>query len=222
MSWSRLLRGVRPAGQPVLLGGPGAEAPAEAPHGGPSREELEAQRREAAEAAERQRLHEATRQQGYAQGLAQAQAETQAELERLAGLVRGALSAYDEAVRATEDQLVELALAIAEKLARTGLQVDADALHALVRTALQHVGRTASAVIRAHPDDCRRLEPFEDELRRLLAPDVRFTIAEDPDIASGSGCVIRTGAGEVDARIETQLEEVAAELLSRSSHAARD
>ena len=222
MSWSRLLRGVRAADQPVLLGAPSAQTLIEGGDEGPGQAELERRRREAEEAGERQRLREEARERGYAEGLAQARAETQGEIERLAGLVQGAVSVYEEAVRATEDRLVELALAIADKLARAQLQVDSDGLRVLVRAALKHVGRTASAVIAVHPEDRDRLEPFEGELRALLAPDTRFTIAGDPDIAPGGGCVIRTDAGEVDARIESQLEEVAAELLRRPNHAARD
>ena len=91
-----------------------------------------------------------------------------------------------------------------------------------MQAALQGVGATAGVTLRVHPDDRRSLEPFEDRLRAQLESGVEFTIQDDGALAPGGGCVIETTAGQIDASIDTQLNELASHLLNRAGDAPHD
>lgn len=219
MSSFRVLRGVRAAahsivvGEHVVDGSEEAEAEARAA----------AERERAAEAAtERERLRTEAERAGHAEGRARAEQETQAQLERLTSLLDGAIGEYTDAVRASQDDLVELALAIGAKLARTSLQVDPAGLQRLVEAALEHVGQTARVIVRVHPDDHAWLAAHEQDLRARLKSGAELDVQADPGLEPRTGCVIQTVSGKIDPRFETQLEEISAELLGHAAHADDD
>ena len=210
MSSSRILRGVRAVARSIVVGEHNVD-------GGVMAEtdvRATAERERAAEqAAERERLRAEAARAGHAEGRARAEEETETQLERLTTLVDGASVEYANAVRASEDDLVELALAIGEKLARTSLQIDPAGLHRIVGAALEHVGRTARVTVRVHPDDHEWLAAHEQDLRARLRAGAELDIQADPGIEPRAGCLIQTVSGEIDPRFETQLEEIRAELL---------
>jgi flagellar biosynthesis/type III secretory pathway protein FliH len=59
---------------------------------------------------------------------------------------------------------------------------------------------------RLNPDDLRTIESSRDQLRKIGEPlPEELVLCADPGIARG-GCVLESAAGQVDARMETQLE----------------
>ena len=216
MSSSRILRGVGAAARSIVVGdhaidgGQGAEAEPGA---------VAERQRAAEQATERERLRAEAERAGHAEGRARAEQETQDQLERLTTLLDGAIVEFTDAVRASQDDLVELALAIGAKLARTSLQVDPAGLQRLVGAALEHVGQTARVTVRVHPDDHARLAAHEQDLRGRLQAHAELDIQADPGLEPRTGCVIQTVSGEIDPRFETQLEEISAELLGHAADA---
>lgn len=114
-----------------------------------------------------------------------------------------------EIVSHVESDLVELAMQIAKKVVRREVSVDRDIALTLVRVSLSKLNQRTAAKVHLNPEDLSFVQKHNDEL------DFRGTLEliEDPSISVG-GCLIHTENGDVDARIESQFDEIAFGLLA--------
>ncbi|MCC7010571.1 MAG: hypothetical protein IT184_17310 [Acidobacteria bacterium] len=127
----------------------------------------------------------------------EARARLAAALEDLAGLRVGLM-------RRAERELVELAVAIAERVIRRELEIDPDLLQLIARVAIDRLGERASAVVHLNPADHRRLSAG-DALGGI-------DLVADPDVPAG-GCLVVSPSGEINAGIEAQVREISRELI---------
>jgi len=147
---------------------------------------------------------------GYAQGEragAEAAARRgEATLRRLAQTVEQLAGLRTELVQKTEHQVVELALAIGERILQRELALDRELLIAMARVALDRLGENTSATIRLNPDDYAFIgaeaRPGDGSSLRIVA---------DPIVSSG-GCLVQSDFGLIDVGIEAQLGEMASAL----------
>ena len=137
------------------------------------------------------------------------------KIESLQAMLTGAfeeLSRLQAKIRHdSEKEIVELALAVAEKVVRKELSSAREAVADVVREAIKKVEHQQDILIRVNPADMQFLDPS-----RLPSADpsgqsnsIRFRIEADDNISSG-GCYIETEGGDVDARLETQLDIIRA------------
>ncbi|MBS2032831.1 MAG: type III secretion system stator protein SctL [Deltaproteobacteria bacterium] len=120
-----------------------------------------------------------------------------------------------ELLKATEPEVVKLAMKAAERIIGAELATDEDTILRIVAKAIEQLRQSKELIIRANPDD---VEILRREKRKLLEhigrlKDIGFR--EDPAVQRG-GCVIETEAGTVDAQLSTQLELLQRALLGES------
>jgi flagellar assembly protein FliH len=109
-----------------------------------------------------------------------------------------------QVVRETENTLITLALAAAQKLV-ADLPISAELVAAVVRDALAQVEGAEQFTVRLHPAD---LELLQKAASPLLAPENEareFRFVASPDVTRG-GCLVQTRFGTVDARRETKMD----------------
>lgn len=193
------------------------------------RAELMAQA-QAEAAALKERARAEGQQQGYAQGLVKAREEVRGELipvlKKFAAETQGLLNHRAEILRASEREILELALLIGKKVLHAELRLHPEAVAQVVRHALGRAIGWGRVSVLANPEDCALLEEVKDSLAGGLEG---VTIAEfvpAPSIARG-GCALQSNLGEVDVRLELQvgeveraLREVLGERLEASAEAA--
>lgn len=175
---------------------------------------------------EAERLHEEARRQGYEEGYAagyqEAQAAVQAQMaaqvERLTALAGHATAEVRAALREAEGQLVQLALAIAERIILREARLDRSILVALASRALEELDAGVTARVRVHPDDIPVLEPWEARLNGEGRA-ARVELVPDQRVAPG-GCIVEAGSAVVDAQLQTLLREAAAVLSDVTSRDA--
>lgn len=172
-------------------------------------------RKEAARAAQdvEARLGEAReegRREGLAEGTARGRQEAEARVREAVQLVEkvaSRLSAEREAVLANaEEDLLRLAIAVASRVVRREVSADREVVVRILGDALRRASPLEDVVVRLHPADYRMLR----EAPGLLAglSEIRhFELVEDRRVGQG-GCLIETGSGAIDARLETALEEI--------------
>ncbi len=178
--------------------GGGAPAPAPAPAG----PDLEAMRREAFEAG--REAGRAERPPGEAEARAAATRLLEAAARELA-------ESRVEYLRAQRGALVELAVAIAERILDREVSTDPAALVASVEAALDAVPDEEPAVVHLAPADHASLCAGEGEAPAVLA---RHGVEVAADAALAPGDVrVRAGAARVDARRERLLERIREALL---------
>merc|ERR1712000_150670 len=74
-------------------------------------------------------------------------------------------------------------------------------------SALQFAVGSETLEIRVNPGDVQKLDPHRDEFYSLMKQLERLDIVEDPEISRG-GCVVLSNLGQIDLRLETQLNQV--------------
>ncbi len=210
MSRENVLHGARLAGEPVSVGV--AELAPELECGWGFAARREPRVHTARELA-------AARAAAHAEGLAQGEAlGREAERANLAHALRllAEITQRCSAERATllhraRRDLMQLALAMAEKLARRSLTLDRGAALRALRDALRHAGRAQLIVVRLHPDDAALLRDSETRSALAVAPATAFEVREDPTVTAG-GCLIETPELHIDATLDGLLARFAQAL----------
>jgi flagellar assembly protein FliH len=153
---------------------------------------------------------------GYAQGekagMEAGAKRTDAVLRRLGETIDELAGLRRQILHHSEQQLVQLAIALARRIVRRELAADDELLGALARVALERLGEARPATIRLNPQDFAR--STAGRLEQWAAAHV--SVVPDPNVGRG-GCVVESPFGFVDAGIEAQLQELAGALLE-STH----
>jgi flagellar assembly protein FliH len=165
---------------------------------------------------EQQRLLSEAEAAGRAAGLAAAKKEIDAQRKQIEEHARGlkaALEALSRPLAEVEDvvheQIATLAMMLARALVKRELRADPAQVIAIVRetVALLPAG-TQGVRVALNPVDAA-------EVRERLAvsgPDRAWSIVDDPALGTGD-CRVHTDYAEIDARIESRLQQSLAVLL---------
>jgi flagellar assembly protein FliH len=161
---------------------------------------------------------------GRAAGLAAARAEIDAGQRQLAHTIRtleSALQALSRPLAQVDDavhtQIATLAVALARSLLRRELRVDPAQVIAIVRDTVALLPVSARGVrVLLHPEDAALVR----ERLNVAGPEQAWSVVDDPVLSRGD-CRVHTEFAEIDARIDTRLNEAMALLLGDERGAPR-
>ena len=111
-----------------------------------------------------------------------------------------------------EQSFVVLAVKLAEKVIRREIELQPELVKDTVRMALETVSKTTNVVIRVSPQDISIIEDLKSSLSDLLGRFTSVSITPDESVSRG-GCIVQSERGRVDARIETQIDRIARDIL---------
>jgi flagellar assembly protein FliH len=153
---------------------------------------------------------------GYEAGMAKAKAEMdgqvnelKARVQKLDKLLHFMSRPLEELDADVEKMLLQLTLSVGKQLARRELRVDPSQVIAIIRESLQELPTAArQARVHLHPEDASIVR------ERLAEPtsERAWTIVEDPTMSRG-GCVVKTETSRIDARLESRINTVIANVL---------
>jgi flagellar assembly protein FliH len=125
-----------------------------------------------------------------------------ATIEQISGL-------SNEITKNVEPEVVELALHIAKKIVGREVTIDREIALTLVKVSLSKLHNRSIAEVHLNPEDFNFVENNREKL------DFRgsLKLVEDISISVG-GCLIHTETGDIDARIESQFDEISHGLLN--------
>jgi flagellar assembly protein FliH len=107
---------------------------------------------------------------------------------------------------------VRLAAAIAERLLGSELRLKPELAREMIREALQLAVGAPRIRVHLHTDDASLLGTQAADVVRALAACGEAEVVADNSLTRG-GCLIETQHGQIDARIETVMDRIVAELL---------
>jgi flagellar assembly protein FliH len=151
---------------------------------------------------------------GLERGLAEARARTEQAVEAFAAAERSLAELHDRYVAETEAAAVDLAFQIAEKVIGATIASDREAVLGVVSGALLRTTDRDHLVLEVNPGDFELVRDSAAELAARLGGISRMEVVSERRVEAG-GCVVRTEAGEIDARVSSQLERVR-QLLSEA------
>ena len=159
-----------------------------------------------------QRYQEESYQRGLQDGKSLAERGLLNVFKSLRTAAEEMLQAREKLLRDSEDDLLQLSMAVARKIINREVTQDRQMVLRLVVLAIENLSEKDALVIRVHPDDHALLTSgLKDQVSRELAA-VSFSFKSDPGLEIGS-CQIETKRGTVDAGFEAQLDEVYRRLL---------
>lgn len=142
--------------------------------------------------------------EGYRRGTAQARADLEAEWQKLGRLATLLAEAQQQQATHAAELAAEFAYTVTCRVLGPQALV-ADSVRSAAETVLAQSQHTAR-VLRVHPQDAALLE-------RLLTQHPGLTVRADPVVTLG-GCILEHGDGTLDARLETQLDELKRAVLA--------
>lgn len=149
---------------------------------------------------------------GKAEGLKEGQAQSREEIERFKSVLENLQAQWEDHYKNTDLWLVDLVLAVAQRVVGAAAQaVQAPVLQA-VRECLDYLQDKTRVVIRVNPEDLEVVRRHRNDWLESLEGIEQLLIEGDADISRG-GCVVETPKGDVDAQIEERLERLRTALV---------
>jgi type III secretion system HrpE/YscL family protein len=167
----------------------------------------EAQARAAAVVAAAEEEREAKLRQGFEQGYEEGAA-------RWAAAVRAAQSSVRAAMERGREEVLRLALRVAEKILRQRIDQAPESILPMIDEALRSLQgqQQLRVVLRAHPEDRAVLEARRAHWLDHFPAIASLAVVPDEGVGRG-GCRLESEHGSVDATIETQIRVVERHLL---------
>jgi len=148
----------------------------------------------------------------FAQGRAEGRAAGRDEITTAARYLLEAASSLATQrahwLKQAESDLVELALAIATRVIRTEVECGQGVARRLAEVGLARLSECPRLTVRLHPEDVVAVAEALGTTRDGLS------IVADPEMSRG-GAVVEGELGKLDARLETQLDEIRRAMLGQ-------
>jgi len=159
--------------------------------------------------------HQEGYQQGYTEGMLKGKEDILAEMQQTIDQTnetnhQSIVDAKEEIKKMmldAERQIVDIALAVARKILAYEISENPMVVLPLVKTALAKVCDQEEVVIRVSVDDLDAVLLAKNDLQTMVGREQALKIIVDSTITGGS-CIIDTSYGTVDARIDTQFENI--------------
>jgi len=117
-----------------------------------------------------------------------------------------------EIIEKIEGQIIMLAIAIAEKIINQEVATRQEIISGVLKGALKNIAETDGMKIRINPQDFRYMIEIKKDFLQSFDGLRNVVFEEDASIKRG-GAIIETMFGEVDARLESQLQEIKAAMF---------
>lgn len=152
---------------------------------------------------------------GHAQGRAEGREEAQKVFSAFGKAVQDCVGQRETLLREAELHITDMILKIARKLTFDTARLDPEITAGIVKGAIDTLIDKRNISVRVHPDHLPVLEQSIDEFKSMSTEIRDLQIEADPRVGFG-GCFIRTPAGDIDARLESQFEIIEDTLRDES------
>ncbi len=153
---------------------------------------------------------------GYAQGREEGfkaeKSEAERLVQRLHTIIERTMDKREEILNNTETQIVELVLLISRKVVKTISENQKSVIISNIAQALRKLKTRSDIIIRVSIADLELAGEHLQEFTDMVENAKNISIVEDTTVDRG-GCVIETDFGEIDARIQSQLNELEEKIL---------
>lgn len=149
--------------------------------------------------------------QGYQEGLARAEAELRQQydsmLQEASQILEQSYVLKQQIIQESEPFLIELSCSIAEKIVDRQLTLESEWVIELIQKVLSRRREKGIIALCVSPSQFSYIQDAREELLLHLDSQAELQIIPDASVQD-RGCVIRSSFGSIDARIDTQLNEI--------------
>jgi len=145
--------------------------------------------------------------EGFSKGFEDTNKDFNKLLDKLKKILAETMNRRNEIIDSSEGQLIDVAILIAKRVVKMLTERDKGIVIRNIQEALRRVKGRTKITIRVNIDDLEISARHKDEFYQMLDKIEGVTVLEDPNVDVG-GCLIETDFGDIDARINTQLNEI--------------
>ena len=156
--------------------------------------------------------------EGQARGLEEGQAQSHDEIVRFQSMLSALAGRWGDVFKTADQDLVELAMAIAHNLVGGLVDKYEDLVLGAVRDCMTHLQDRSRVVIRVHPDDLGIVREHREEWQQAFERIESLVVEADETIGRG-GCLVETPSGDIDAQIESRLAKLQGALMEAVQNA---
>ncbi|MGM8211755.1 flagellar assembly protein FliH [Virgibacillus sp. W0430] len=160
-------------------------------------------------------------QAGFEQGKLECISKYEEQIEKANALTRAATKDYYTTVEESRDTIIQLAIHTAEKILKGKLTDDPALFLPIVKTAITEMKELSKISIYLHPDDYEFVLKQKDDLIKSLDGDTKLSIYMDQKLAKND-CLIVHPNGQIDAGVDTQLQQIARALQEVSTESEHE
>ncbi len=169
---------------------------------------------------EMEQVHQQRYEEGHADGVAAKEDEAREAVERLEALHQSLLQERGQVLIGAEVVLVDLAVALAQRVTGMQIELDPKVLARVMRNALEHLSEHSNLVVKVHPEDLQIANKFAAVWVEKVSQDAVLKV-EVSDHVDRGGCMIEGREENVDARINEQFD-VLHEVLRAAVYAKKE
>ncbi|WP_043930474.1 FliH/SctL family protein [Bacillus sp. EB01] len=149
---------------------------------------------------------------GKRQGEEEARMEYALKLEQAQAVLDDAFQQKESIITEAEPFLLELSTVIAEQIVKHELETSPEWMIELIKQHILRFKEKEYITVCVHPEDFEFINSQRGHLIAVVNGETEIKIVPDHSVGE-KGCVIRTAYGSVDARIDTQIEEIKKVIL---------
>lgn len=167
--------------------------------------------------AEVESIRSSAYREGYEAGLHQLDCDRQEMAERVLQIEADAVDEIERFWTKIDPELLKLSVEIAEKVVRRHIEETDGFVLTTVKEGIRQLRDRQDLKIRVNPKDYKLMREEKDDVISSCDGIRNLEIIDDRRVDEG-GCIIESGNGDLDARIETQLSEVEKALMEASRY----
>ena len=160
---------------------------------------------------ERQQAYNQGFKDGHKQGLDKGHKEAQQVIDNFNTLIKDAVSQREILYEEAHRKILELVLQIARKVTFETARVDPEVTAGIIAGTIEKLVDKSRIIIKVHPDHLPIIEQQIDRFKGDSTVVKEIAIEPDKRVRYG-GCFIETPTGDIDARVDSQLDIIAEEL----------
>lgn len=146
--------------------------------------------------------------QGEKDGLEMGAKKLEKIFERIHGIMENMVAYRQEFVKKYEKEMLRLVSAVAGKVVRGTAKLDKQIVRESILEAFNLAADRSKVTVRVNPEEIEYVKEIRPEFFDRVSELKSITIESDPSISLG-GCFMETTFGNVDGRIEAQLDKIA-------------
>ena len=134
-------------------------------------------------------------------------------LGAMTGIVTEVSELKKEILQDAEGQILQLALAVAEKVLHLEVTTNREVIQSVLKEAIKKIVDRENMKIRVHPQDFHYMMEIKSDFLQNFDGIKNIIFEEDESVRRG-GAIIETLFGEVDARLDQQYNEIKTLMVS--------
>jgi len=144
---------------------------------------------------------------GFAEGKKAAEKHYETLINQVNELENTAIKDYHRKLEKSDHDIVDLSVKIAEKIIKEELATDPTLLLNIVMAAISEIKDQSQISIYVHPNNYQSLMKQKSELMNTLDGDTKLSIFVNKKMTENE-CLIEHPFGQIDASIDTQLQQI--------------